>query len=129
MMNRILTWITENSYLTFCIVAVAFLLSLIIFGCDMPARVGTGTQAPAPVEVKKELVTVTNEMSTWYTVKITRVGDTWTSNIISYPGQVETIELTPGLYKVCLSREFSTEKVCVDKTVTEGVNEWKIRRR
>lgn len=121
-MKNFFIWVYNNSYSIFCFVALAIFMGFLIFGC-----VGT----PAPPRdlhiVPKVMIKVTNMTEHFYTVRIAK-GNLWEDGLVVYSQESEFIPLEPGIYEVCISKEFELEEKCVDKEVTED-DEWTIKQR
>lgn len=151
-MNKLLIWICENSYLTFCIVALLFLLSLLFFGC-------TTTPATAP-PITPEINAKTSDLEGYMRIGPPKDIERWKvyelgkvkisnstlavylvtvrdkqSNIVfkNYvrPGSGFALALRLGEYQVCFkSSGIWGRETCFDKLVETGkVNEWEIKRK
>ena len=122
-------WVYNNSYSIVCYIAAAFFIGLIIWGCSIPGMpTDTPTTPPVPV-VETFIVELGNEMPTWWTVSITKHGQEWQDNHVLDPQEVLYIRLEKGGYKVCLSKEWEVEQICVDKKVTGENDRWIIKKR
>lgn len=141
-MNKLLIWICENSYLTFCIVALLFLLSLLFFGC-------TTTPAATPPSITPEIRAKTSEINgdvvisnSTLAVYLVTVRDKKANiifkeyikpqgDLLLDDTKIIKLKLRAGEYLVCFKSSGLWGRIkCFNKIVEVGKeHQWKIRRK